>query len=282
MFFSLSRSFPKFPRPAEVRFRNSQVERIRNLHYKTHRISVTARAPFQDEPRQSFSDSDLFPLHASSFPEEAARGVAEQTRLSMHDWVSQFLGMPHPDLHAPDPNRPVCPYVPAALRSGSIWMRVIEDTVLTEKTMRDIVMRSREEFLEMEPRQGQGATYKAIILAFPHLDSSLTPVVIDGIQRKLKINFVRQGLMLGEFHEANNTPGLHNPSFFPLRTPVPALAIRFMVQSDVLFLQDSMYTSAERIEFLNAFLRQDFNANVEEAKQALTEAYREQGRQISN
>ena len=243
---------------------------------------MTERAPFQDERRQLISGTDLFPLHASRCPEEAAIGVAEQTRLSMHDWVSQFLGMPHPELHAPDPNRPVCPYVPAALKCGSIWIRVIEDTVLTEETIRGIVMRSRGEFLEMEPRRGQGATYKAIIIAFPHLDSSLTPVVIDGIQRKLKIDFVRHGLILGEFHEANNTPGLHNPSFFPLRTPVSALAIRFMVQSDILFLQDPIYTSAERIEFLNAFLRQDFNANVEEAKQALTEAYREQGRQTSN
>jgi len=42
--------------------------------------------------------------------------------------------------------------------------------------------------------------------------------------------------MIGEFHANNNTPGLHNSEFFPLRTPYPTLTLRHMHPSDVVFL----------------------------------------------
>ena len=44
--------------------------------------------------------------------------------------------------------------------------------------------------------------------------------------------FVERGLMIGEFHSANNATGLRNSSFYPLRTPYPCLAVRHMVPGD--------------------------------------------------
>ena len=45
--------------------------------------------------------------------------------------------------------------------------------------------------------------------------------------------------MVGEFHRHNLTPGLHNSEFFPLRTNLPAIAIRHMAPSDIVFLKDN-------------------------------------------
>ena len=53
----------------------------------------------------------------------------------------------------------------------------------------------------------------------------------------------------------NNSPGLRNPNFFPLRTPFPSLAMRYMVPSDLPFLSPSKYEPSLRVAFLESFLR---------------------------
>ena len=53
--------------------------------------------------------------------------------------------------------------------------------------------------------------------------------------------FVERGLMIGEFHSANNATGLRNTSFYPLRTPYPCLAVRHMVPGDFVFMTLDAY-----------------------------------------
>jgi len=60
--------------------------------------------------------------------------------------------------------------------------------------------------------------------------------------------------MLGEFHMRNNQPGLRNDDFFPLRTPIPCLAVRHMVPTDLAFLNVERYELTLRIKFLTSFL----------------------------
>jgi len=70
----------------------------------------------------------------------------------------------------------------------------------------------------LEPINGYTKTFKSIILIFPDIDLKNAPDLIDGTQKQLK-KFVERGLMLGEFHLMNNSSGLRNKNFFPLRTP---------------------------------------------------------------
>ena len=74
---------------------------------------------------------------------------------------------------------------------------------------------------------------------FPGISDADAPAFIDAVQARLKPQFVADGLMLGQFHALNNEPGLHNQEFRPLRSPIPLLAIRFMVDSDLPFLTES-------------------------------------------
>jgi hypothetical protein len=62
---------------------------------------------------------------------------------------------------------------------------------------------------------------------------------LDGIQRPLRDEFVREGLMLGEFHPLSQAKGIHNNEFRPLRSPIPMLTIRHMVSTDWLFLSEN-------------------------------------------
>ena len=65
---------------------------------------------------------------------------------------------------------------------------------------------------------------------------------------------LERGMMLGEFHSMNDSPGLRNPEFRPLRSPVPMLAIRLMVESDLPFMTRDQYTYEERAAFLRSYL----------------------------
>ena len=81
------------------------------------------------------------------------------------------------------------------------------------------------------------ATFRALVMLFPGVAAPRAHRVVDAAQRVLKPEFVSRGLMIGEFHAGNNTHGLHSDSFFPLRCPVPALAVRSMVRSDIVFME---------------------------------------------
>ena len=89
--------------------------------------------------------------------------------------------------------------------------------------------------------------------------ATLWPELIDGTKQALKPEFVRSGLMLGEFHADNRQPGLHNEEFHPLRSPVPMLVMRQMVPSDFAFLSRAEDSPAARMEFLTAYLASQTN-----------------------
>lgn len=199
--------------------------------------------------------------------------------IEIMQWVKTFLAKPHPNLGR---SGPVCPFVPQSIKSNSIQMGVIHAKNLEPQQVEEIVRGYRDIFLEIEPQDRETAINKTILLIFPELDAEETSKLIDGVQQKLKLLFVNVGLMLGEFHKSNETPGLHNLDFRPLRSPIPLLAIRFMVESDLPFLINADDPDL-RIKYLEAYLQRfdnqgRDNKNLNNARQALALA-REQTHQ---
>lgn len=167
------------------------------------------------------------------------------------NWLRSYLARPHADLGR---SGNVCPYIPKALSSNSIRLKVIRSTNLSLQQLSDIVLNYRSAFLELEPKQKDESIYKAIILIFPEVKHEEATLLIDQVQKQLKLSFVELGLMLGEFHMRTETPGLHNPDFRPLRSPIPMLAIRFMVESDLPFML-AADDPDHRIKYLEAYLK---------------------------
>ncbi|HYI11614.1 MAG TPA: hypothetical protein VEK57_21330 [Thermoanaerobaculia bacterium] len=167
------------------------------------------------------------------------------------EWIRQFLARPHPDLGRPGP---VCPFVPSAITQDKIWLSTVNLGPSDRPAMREVVTRYRDLFLDLEPKAGEASMWKAIVVVFPNVATE-EAVVIDEIQAELKPHFVEAGLMIGEFHERNEGEGLRNPNFRPLRSPIPSVAIRFMVDSDLPFLQRMMYPPDLRATFLKSYLR---------------------------
>ncbi len=168
-------------------------------------------------------------------------------------WIRGFLARPHPQLGR---NGSVCPFVPIALGFDTIWMAEVPEAMPSFERLCAIITDYRNMFLEMEPKDGPEAINKAFLVVFPSLTGSGAEgaAVIDKVQASLKRYFVEMGLMLGEFHAANESPGLRNPDFRPLRSPIPMLAIRHMVESDLPFLIRETYPPQLRSSFLRSYL----------------------------
>ncbi len=66
--------------------------------------------------------------------------------------------------------------------------------------------------------------------------------------------------------------GLRNENFYPLRTPIPSLAIRCIVPTDLVFLSPSKYEPGLRVKFLKSYLNQFVDDKTRAAKQAGKEA----------
>ncbi|HYX14180.1 MAG TPA: hypothetical protein VE944_07400 [Nostoc sp.] len=171
--------------------------------------------------------------------------------IEIMNWVKNFLGRPHPNLGRPGV---VCPFVPHSLKSNSIRLAVIHTKDLYVEQLEEIVGRYRDIFLEMEVKEDELAINRAFLLIFPDIHIEDAPKLVDSVQQKLKPLFVESGLMIGEFHKRNESPGLHNPNFRPLRSPIPLLAIRFMVEADLPFLE-SPADPYLRIRYLEAYLK---------------------------
>jgi hypothetical protein len=169
------------------------------------------------------------------------------------DWIRGFLAHPHPQLGR---KGSVCPFVPVALGFDTIWMAEVAETMPTFEHISAIITEYRNVFLETEPKSGPDAINKAFLLVFPSLAANGADgaAIVDKVQASLKRYFVEMGLMLGEFHAGNQTPGLRNPDFRPLRSPIPMLAIRHMVESDLPFLIRESYPPKERASFLRSYL----------------------------
>ena len=182
---------------------------------------------------------------------------------------SHLPRQPHADLGRPGP---VCPFVPYALNQNTIWMQVFRTEKATTALIEGYVGRYRDIFIGLEPTDERSRINKTILLIFPDVSAEDAPDLIDGVKHKLKTYFVQVGLMLGEFHERNPSGGLHNPNFRPLRSPVPMLAIRFMVESDLPFLMISTDPPADREIFLRAWLDRFGEAADQRRRKAALEA----------
>ena len=169
---------------------------------------------------------DLLPSHIKPYQGSLEKVVS---------WARAYLCQPHALLGR---EGPVCPYTQPSLDRGLFWLAVYPGPHPTLEEVYAFVLKYQEWFLELDPLTGKEAQYKALLILFPDLERDAAPDVIDTVQANLKPEFITKGLMIGQFHAACEEPALWNPHFRPLRSPVPLLAIRYMVPTDFPFLKD--------------------------------------------
>lgn len=167
-------------------------------------------------------------------------------------WMRSFLAQPHAELGR---GGAVCPFVGPSLKLGTVWLAAVPGANPGREDLIELLAAYRDTFLELEPRDEPQCMNKSIVTVFPDLEPELAAELIEGVQKALKPRFVESGLMIGEFYPGNQTPGLRSEGFRPLASPIPMIAIRHMVDSDLPFLSRLLDTPAMRASFLRSYLR---------------------------
>jgi hypothetical protein len=140
-------------------------------------------------------------------------------------WIEQFLCAPHADLGR---DGDVCPFARAAMVKNSVeYFRNESESVTSLEE--DIGMHMLD-FADT----ARANIYSCRIIVPTRLEHAERAV--EEVQRRWKPHFVQRHLMLGQFFQNCQESGLWNKDFRPLQTPVPLLAIRNMVPTDIAFL----------------------------------------------
>jgi hypothetical protein len=152
---------------------------------------------------------------------------------------------------------PVCPFVPGSLKQKSIYFFISSDQHNNKEQLIKMIQQCKYDFLyKLKPNDGNRdkLVYKCLIILIRSSDVSHS--LIDEIQTELKPDFIiHHGLMIGEFHQSTNSNAIRNENFYPLRTRVPLLVIRYMVANDIIFLnQKDKYSVQIRINMIKKYL----------------------------
>lgn len=191
-------------------------------------------------PAKSPTDEPLFLLSLKALDHANIHQYVTPTQLNnlhiIKQWVYDYLMCPHKMLGR---KGPVCPYVPKAVKEDTIFLTVISPDKFNQAHFYETILNYFDWFAQLEPTDGNKRIYRSIIMLIDIPDEN-NHRIIEQTVADLKAQFVKKKAMLGEFHSDPPAKcGIRNPAFRPLMSPVPLLAIREMVETDIEFLKAS-------------------------------------------
>jgi hypothetical protein len=165
----------------------------------------------------------------------------------------------------------VCPYISDSLQKKLCRVTATDTSEPDEiaaamKLMRDVFRQMPPSSCNVDLTVPGEFQHKAIIVAFSAVPTDRAEELIGGVQKRLKPQFVRAGLMIGEFYPTCQEPGLHNPNFRPLQMPVPALAIRHITKFDAPF----MLGKDEYVDTYVSIFGKDGESRINQLRQKLS------------
>jgi hypothetical protein len=198
------------------------------------RVECSGQALSFYDVRALLSDNDF----AGATSDDAAAALR-----SVAEWLDTYVSRPH---HGLGRSGEVCPWTRRTIDLGKLELVPISSADAVEV---DTILESLlDRFVSADSPKGADVGFRSIVGIFHRLDPERAAEFIVAAHARAKPAFLDRGLMLGEFYPACNKPGLRNPTFRPLRSPVPLLVIRQMVEPDIEFLLD-------KDEFVESYLR---------------------------
>jgi hypothetical protein len=194
-------------------------------------MRTTRRDARTGEPPASGPGVVTAPPAGLSDSAEDAGAIAEALA-----WAERFLVSPNPRLGR---KGPVCPYMRHTLDEQLCFVISRGDRECDSYELRTALRATRQQFSELQLATPPAVRHLVTILVvLPRIDRT-SSAGLDALHASLKDEFVQAGLMLGQFHPRCEAPGLWNRDFRPLQSPVPLMAIREMIPSDLPFLVSS-------------------------------------------
>lgn len=207
-------------------------------------------------------------LDASPLPEIVVKH--QDSLKTIVRWANEFLCQPHADLGR---DGAVCPFVRTSLDKELFLFTVQPGKHLDLEHVCNAISLYRDWYTSLEPVKGVDAKYKTIVVLFPDMDECTAERIVDQAQKALKPGFIARGLMIGQFYAHSNEPGLRNPAFRPLRSPIPLLAIRHIVATDFPFLKEDRNFVAMYLQLFAHTLPEKMRQEVEAVAQRMALRY---------
>jgi hypothetical protein len=212
---------------------------------------VVGSRPTASRPRRDLALD--YPFAAGSLV-DAAHAPDLYAKYPMYaqglDWLREFIATANPAINRPGH---VCPRVAPALRRNLIWLVTIQTANSSARDAFDKGQHLPGLFWHLFGEQTGRAG--SLLAFFPDISAADAPEFIDGGHRLLRKHFVRQGLMLGEFHPSSTVASVRNPAFPVMRSPAPMFAVRALTVHDLMFLDQPGTPASDRMEYLNLYLR---------------------------
>lgn len=192
-------------------------------------------------------------LSRSDIENLAMRGVpqtAETTALELTmNFLRGFVGRGHPHLGR---SGSVCPFAEAALTKDLIRFQTYSGP-MDKESIKAATLQLCDYFLKLSPTSGPDKISKVAILIFPTMERA-DYRLIDEMFVDLISGFHSQGLIVGQLHPGSEGPGIRNPEFRPLRSPVPMVVIRHLSPYDLIF---KAYNSSTFADYTQLYTVQD-------------------------
>jgi hypothetical protein len=137
----------------------------------------------------------------------------------------------------------ICPFVADSIDRDLCWLEEYDHT--QEVPIKQLLAAQADEFCKADPSYDPAITgqvpgypflWKTFVSIFPNIPrpSGAMPL-FDKIHGDLKTDYMKRGLMIGQFYYGCPQGGIYNPAFLPLYSPYPLFAIRYMAKHDHLF-----------------------------------------------
>ncbi len=148
------------------------------------------------------------------------------------DWLRNYLARPHPQLGR---EGHVCPFTAHAMKIDTV--RIGADDAGPGDIPRIMnVMSSALAAFDAIACPPAARRYRTLVVGFPNCTGDAGFAALRTVQRRLVHHSIVKGKMIAACHELSEDAGLINLSFRPLRSPVPLMAIREMVDGDAPFV----------------------------------------------
>jgi hypothetical protein len=153
------------------------------------------------------------------------------------DWMKTFVVRPHKDLGRAGA---VCPFVPEALERKTLWLASEHIADHSVPAVVELMKGYKRRLLDAQPKDGDGATFKVIVVVFTDTSADRAQGVFDDVLQHLAVpSYVEDGILFGPFYEGNEGTAIYNSGFRPFQSPVPFLFVRQGVISDWKFFLDN-------------------------------------------
>lgn len=151
---------------------------------------------------------------------------------AMAGWMNEYVMSSHAGLGR---TGTVCPFVKQASRLDTLRLSVSIASPEDEASVFDHIRRSFKDLQKIEAPSGK-ESLRTIVIGFPLCAGEDGIAMLARVTARHKYYTLLRSRMLALFHARSELEGLWNPAFRPLRSPMPMIAVRYLVEQDAGFV----------------------------------------------